>query len=135
MSTAEREKFLAGVHVGIVGIPRAGRGPLTVPIWYDYKPGGKVWMITSPTSLKGRLLQETDRITLCAQNEAPPYSYVSVEGAYSTRSLGSGELLQMAIRYLGDEMGKAYAEGSSEEDNIVVEFIPTSWLTVDYGKS
>ena len=47
MSREEREAFLADLHVGIVSISRHGKAPLTAPIWYDYKPGGKVWMIAN----------------------------------------------------------------------------------------
>ena len=40
MSVDEKQTFLAGVHVGVIGLNDDGRGPLTVPIWYDYTPGG-----------------------------------------------------------------------------------------------
>ncbi|MFT7218665.1 MAG: hypothetical protein ACI8Z1_000276 [Candidatus Azotimanducaceae bacterium] len=57
MSKEEREEFLAGLHVGIMGIDREGRGPLTVPIWYDDGQGGAVWVITNASSLKGKALK------------------------------------------------------------------------------
>ena len=44
MTKQEREAFLADVHVGVISIEEAGRGPLTVPIWYDYQPGGELWL-------------------------------------------------------------------------------------------
>jgi nitroimidazol reductase NimA-like FMN-containing flavoprotein (pyridoxamine 5'-phosphate oxidase superfamily) len=37
MTPAEREAFLAGLHVGVISLVDAGRGPLTVPIWYAYE--------------------------------------------------------------------------------------------------
>lgn len=40
MTRAEREQFPSALHVGVISIPRDGCGPLTVPIWYDYRPGG-----------------------------------------------------------------------------------------------
>ena len=41
MSKSEREDFLAQVHVGILAIAGdEGAGPLAVPIWYSYQPGG-----------------------------------------------------------------------------------------------
>jgi nitroimidazol reductase NimA-like FMN-containing flavoprotein (pyridoxamine 5'-phosphate oxidase superfamily) len=135
MTPAEREAFLAGLHVGVLSIARRDRGPLTVPIWYDYEPGGEVWMITGRSSLKGRVLEDVDRISVCVQTEAAPYQYVSVEGPYTTSALEEGQLEAMAIRYLGDEMGKAYAAASSEGgDSMVVSLTPENWLTVDYGK-
>jgi len=42
MTSEERQAFLAAVHVGIVSASQEGRGPLTVPVWYSYEPGGNV---------------------------------------------------------------------------------------------
>ena len=43
MSRQEREEFLAGLHVGVFSVASLdGGGPLTVPVWYTYSPGGTV---------------------------------------------------------------------------------------------
>ena len=135
MSKEEREAFLSEVHVGVLGIPRKSKGPLTVPIWYDYEPGGKVWMITGPTSIKGKLLANAERISLCAQTEQAPYQYVSVEGPFTVSKMEEGQILPMAIRYLGEAAGKQYAAASGDgEDSIIVSITPETWYTVDYSK-
>lgn len=135
MSQSEREAFLADLHVGVISIAREGRGPLTVPIWYDYEPGGDVWIITDLHSLKGKALQNVSKFSLCAQNEGMPYKYVSVEGSFTTRPSTPDELLKMAIRYLGEEGGRAYAENpEGEGESVIVSMTPEKWLTVDYGK-
>ncbi len=139
MSQEEREAFLAALHVGVISIEEPGRGPLTVPIWYDYRPGGELWIITGRNSRKGRLLQNAKRISLCAQTEQPPYKYVSVEGpitAIEASKLASDER-PMAHRYLGPELGDRYIEqtgGAERGDTIVVRIVPERWLTVDYSK-
>ena len=135
MSQAEKEAFLADVHVGVLGIPEPGRGPLTVPVWYDYTPGGEVWLVTGRTSLKGRLMSPGVAVSLCAQEENPPYKYVSVEGVVQRITEHDGEILPMAIRYLGEEMGRQYYESTSSQDNVVVHIAPRRWLAVDYGKA
>ena len=140
MTIEEREQFLAGVHVGIVSIDEPGRGPLAVPIWYDYEPGGEVWFVTDSDSAKGRLLTTGGRISLCVQTEAPPYQYVSVEGPIA--SIESADLESdtrpMAHRYLGQENGDAYIASTQDSDrgsSIVVRLAPERWLSVDYGKA
>ncbi|MFT5209812.1 MAG: nitroimidazol reductase NimA-like FMN-containing flavoprotein [Flavobacterium sp.] len=133
MSIQERQSFLADLHVGVISIPRENRAPLTVPIWYDYEPDGELWVLTEPTSLKGKALEDCTHISLCVQTEAPPYQYVTVEGKFEVSKPAPGQLLAMAIRYLGEEVGKQYAAGS-KGDNIMVSFIPTNWLSVDYSK-
>lgn len=136
MSSSERELFLSALHVGIISIPRATKGPLTVPIWYDYQPGGEVWVITDTDSIKAKLLTKASRISLCAQTETAPYQYVSVEGPFTTRPSTQEELLAMAVRYLGEEQGQAYAENSAGggEGSIVVAIAPETWFSVDYNK-
>lgn len=135
MSVEEREAFLADLHVGVVGIARKTKGPLTVPIWYDYEPGGEVWMVMSSTSLKGKLLAKTDHISLCVQSEQAPYSYVSVEGPFRIGPRSDGQILHMATRYLGEELGQQYAAASEGgDDSIVVSITPETWYTVDYSK-
>lgn len=139
MSVAEREAFLAGLHVGVVSIPAAGVGdpPLSAPVWYDFEPGGHYWFLTGRTSRKGRLLQVGTRLTLVAQQEALPYAYVSVEGSVvAMRDCAQEEDTRpMARRYLGAEQGDAYtAATAAESDSVRVEVRPERWLTVDYAK-
>ena len=53
MSRAEREGFLAGLHVGVLAAASAGGGgPLAVPVWYTYQPGGTVNLSTGRNTTK-----------------------------------------------------------------------------------
>ena len=133
MSIQERQSFLAELHVGVISIPRENRAPLTVPIWYDYEPNGKLWILTEPNSLKGKALQNCKHISLCVQTETPPYQYVTVEGEFDVTEPAPDQLLKMAVRYLCEKSGQQYAAGSGS-DNIMVSFIPINWLSVDYSK-
>ncbi len=135
MSKAERETFLADLHVGVVSVAQPHKGPISVPIWYDYEPGGKVWMITGRSSIKGKAFAEVQRISLCTQTETPPYQYVSVEGPIAISDLEPGQLERMAIRYLGEEEGKVYAAASGDGGgSMVVAITPETWYTIDYSK-
>ncbi len=95
-------------------------------------------MMTGRNSVKGRLLNQADRISLCVQNESPPYQYVSVEGPSVVREPEDlrGQLLAMATRYLGEEVGKQYAAANPGEESgsIIVSITPQRWYTVDYSK-
>ncbi len=139
MTRAEREAFLADVRVGVLGISDGLRGPLAVPVWYGYEPGGEVWFVTERDSRKGKLLLLVDRISLCAQTESPPYKYVSVEGPIAGIERADLERHRRALahRYLGKELGNGYlaASGAAGEENIVVRLRPDRWLTVDYSKA
>jgi len=137
MTESERQEFLAGLHVGVLGLERPDGPPLVVPVWYSYEPGGEVVVLTSAGSVKGRLAAAAGRGSLCAQQEELPYKYVTVEGPIEIDVLGDdahAAVEPMAIRYLGDEMGRGYAAGSIADDEIRIRLRPERWLSVDYAK-
>jgi nitroimidazol reductase NimA-like FMN-containing flavoprotein (pyridoxamine 5'-phosphate oxidase superfamily) len=140
MTKREREEFLAGVHVGVLSLTELGRGPLAVPIWYGYDPGGDLWFVTERDSRKGKLLEEDARVSLCVQTETPPYKYLSVEGPVSAIVPAKLErdTRLLAHRYLGVERGDRYVETTGGEEghrgSIRVTVRPERWLSVDYGK-
>ena len=138
MTKQERESFLADLHVGIISVAEDGRGPLTVPIWYSYEPGGEVRVVIGGTSRKAQLLRTARRFSLCAQTEAPPYKYVSVEGpivAIEPANL-ERDRRPLAHRYFGVQAGDRYVERTRVEtvENVLVRMRPERWFTVDYGK-
>lgn len=137
MSVAEREAFLADLHVGVLGVERADGPPLVLPVWYSYEPGGEAVVLTSASSLKGRLAAAAGRASLVAQQEDLPYKYVSIEGSVEIDELGSeghDDIEPMAIRYLGEELGKGYAAASAVPDEIRIRIRPERWWSVDYSK-
>jgi len=139
MTESERQEFLAGLHVGVLAIERADGPPLALPVWYSYEPGGDVEVLTSASSLKGRLVAAAGRASLCAQQEELPYKYVSIEGPAVVEALDAeashAAVEPMAIRYLGEEMGRGYAANSVGPDDIRIRIRPERWFSVDYAKS
>jgi nitroimidazol reductase NimA-like FMN-containing flavoprotein (pyridoxamine 5'-phosphate oxidase superfamily) len=139
MTRQEREQFLAELHVGIISIAEDGRGPLTVPVWYAYQPGGELRVLTASASRKGRLLERARRFSLCAQTETPPYRYVSVEGPVVAIAAADVErdLRPLARRYLGAEAGDAYIATTRDQhaDDVLIRMRPERWLTADFGKA
>jgi PPOX class probable F420-dependent enzyme len=140
MTRAEAEAFLAEVRVGVLSLNEPGCGALTVPLWYDYEIGGELWFVTEKNSRKGKLLAEGQRMSLCVQDEAPPYRYVSVEGPVSSITPASNEehMRPLARRYLGVEGGDRYIESEPDDpddpQSIVVRVKPERWLSADYSK-
>lgn len=137
MSRAEREAFLAATHVAIVSIGEPERGPLTVPVWYRYEPGDAVRFVTGARSRKANLIRQSGRIGFCVQTDSPPYKYVSIEGPVT---LGEPDherdVRQVAIRYLGKEMGEMYLAmiAAEPEPSVLVIMRPERWYSVDYSK-
>jgi hypothetical protein len=139
MTRAECETFLAETHIAVVSVDEPGRGPLTVPVWYAYAPGGVVRIVTAARSEKARLLRTTGRLGLCVQTETAPYKYVSVEGAVTFAAPDyERDVRGMALRYLGVEVGEAYLAMTAEErarnPEILIEMRPERWRSADYAK-
>jgi nitroimidazol reductase NimA-like FMN-containing flavoprotein (pyridoxamine 5'-phosphate oxidase superfamily) len=138
MTTAEREAFLADVHVGVVSVGTGDRGPLAVPIWYSYVPGGLLSFNTGRTSQKARRIHAAGRFTVCAQTETAPYQYVSVEGPVAAMDdpIDPAERQAIAYRYLGAELGDLYLAATEADaaTNVTLRMRPEHWLSVDYTK-
>jgi nitroimidazol reductase NimA-like FMN-containing flavoprotein (pyridoxamine 5'-phosphate oxidase superfamily) len=138
MTAAERQAFLADVHVGVVSVASGDRGPLSVPIWYSYEPGGLLSFNTGRTSRTAEQIRAAGRFSVCAQTETAPYQYVSVEGPVAAIDDPSDptERKALAYRYLGAELGDLYlvATEADAATNVTIRMRPEHWLSVDYAK-
>jgi PPOX class probable F420-dependent enzyme len=134
MTRGEREEFLAGLHVGVLAVERSEGPPLVTPVWYWYSPGGAVELTTGRTTEKARLMESSGRATLCAQSEELPYAYVTVEGPVEISDADRQKRVDIAVRYLGEEMGTGYVDSTSDAGDIVVRLTPERWRTTDYAK-
>ncbi|KOT85376.1 pyridoxamine 5'-phosphate oxidase family protein [Streptomyces rimosus] len=138
LTTEEREKFLAGPHIGALSVDsgEAGRAPLTVPIWYAYEPGGELWIITERDSRKARLIAAAGRFSLMADQVTPRVRYVSVEGeVVSTGPTTDEELRAMVGRYLAPEAAAAYLRDVAPTfgPEVTIRMRPRRWLSADMG--
>lgn len=134
MSSDEREKYLSDVHVGVIAVERPDRAPLSVPIWYGYEPGGEVLLWTESGSVKHKLIREAGRFAITAQDEQPPYKYVTAEGDVTgTGPADDAVVRQLAIRYLGEEAGNQFTDQNLTPTSVVIRMRPQRWLSVDYS--
>ena len=134
MSRQEREDFLAGVHVAVLSVTsQDGGSPLAVPVWYTYEPDGTVNVTTGRATRKAVAIRAAGRFSLCAQDERPPYKYVTVEGPVVVEDATEDERRELARRYLGTEGGDAYITANPTGTQVVFRMTPEHWLTADFG--
>jgi nitroimidazol reductase NimA-like FMN-containing flavoprotein (pyridoxamine 5'-phosphate oxidase superfamily) len=132
MSPEERAAFLEGVHVAVLAVDEPGRGPLALPVWYRWIDG-TVEIGMEGVSRKAELLRAAGRATIVVQDEAPPYRYVSVEGPLELTQ-DKRDVLGVATRYLGPELGAWYAEQNPPTaSSVVVRLTPEHWRTQDFS--
>ncbi|MET7365864.1 pyridoxamine 5'-phosphate oxidase family protein [Streptomyces sp. NPDC005566] len=135
----EREQFLAEPHVAALAVDTAepGRAPLTVPIWYQYEPGGDIWIMTGRDSRKGVLIAEAGRFSLMVDRVAPTIRYVSVEGpVIATTPATREQLVEISARYLPAGKVEGYVDFAWKEhgEQVVIHMRPQRWLSSDLGQ-
>jgi PPOX class probable F420-dependent enzyme len=140
MTPAEREAFLAEVHVAVVTVADDdGRGPLAIPLWYDYQPGGEIILVTDGNSRKAQLIRKAGRVTVCAQTQEMPYRYASVEGPVTAieDTVTVEQRWELARRYLGHEGADGYIAATRDVTDrmCAIHIRPEHWLTRDYTKA
>jgi hypothetical protein len=137
LSVRDREFFLAEPHVAALSVSAGqGRGPFTVPIWYQYAPGGEAWVLTEARSRKVRLIETAGRFTLMVERVMPTTWYVSVEGPVTRTVPGTDALLrEIAARYLPPDKVPAYIEFAKADmgEQVAIYLRPERWLTADLG--
>src|ERR1700733_2126935 len=139
LSARDRELFLAEPHIAALSVSAGpGRGPLTVPMWYQYEPGGAAGGLSVAASLKTRLIEAAGCSTLIVDRVTPTVRFVSVEGPVTRTIPETDELLrEITERYLPPEKVPAYLAFAKAElgEQVAIYLRPQRWLTSDRGPS
>lgn len=137
LSKDEREQFLAEPHIAALSVSAGvGRGPLTVPIWYQYAPGGEPWVMTGAGSRKVKLIEAAGCFSLMVERTEPTLRYVAVDGAVSRIEPGTEELhAELAHRYLPPERAERFLAYAAAElgEQVVIYLRPQHWISADMG--
>ena len=134
-SKTERQEFLAAKHVAVLSVAAAdGRPPASVPMWYGYTPGGDILINTGASARKSKLIEQAGAVTLVVQHEEPPYQYVVVEGTVVDTTPTPVEVREaIAIRYLGEEGGRAFVRSMDGQSGVLFTIRPDRWLSADFS--
>ncbi|MDN0194056.1 pyridoxamine 5'-phosphate oxidase family protein [Streptomyces sp. S.PNR 29] len=137
LTREEREQFLVEPHIAALAVDAGpGRAPLTVPIWYQYEPGGDIWIMTGLDSRKNQLISAAGRFSLMVDRQEPTVRYVSVEGpVVETTPATVEQLREISARYLPAEAVEPYVEFSLKNhgENVVIRMRPERWVSADMG--
>ena len=136
MSVEERTDFLTEARVALCAIARDnGRSPHVSPLWFEYDESG-LSVIVESGSEKQRLLRRGSPVTICIQDESPPYAYVTIEGRVADiREASYQEHFNLARRYLPQGIAEAYMETvGSRSKNFRIQIEPLRWLSFRYRR-
>ena len=138
LSVRDRELFLAEPHIAALSVSAGpDRGPFTLPIWYQYTPGGEAWVLTPAGSGKVPLIEAAGRFTLMVERAAPTVRWVSVEGPVTRMIPGTDELLrEITVRYLPPGKVPAYLAFAAElGEHVAIYMRPQRWLSAISGQA
>ena len=131
MSKKEIKKLLMqGTLTGKLATVKKDGSPHLVPIWFivDDNDNGDIIFTTNSTSVKAKNIQRDNRISICVDDQVPPFSFVTVEGTAKIQHYKHNELLKWATkiaqRYMGKKNAEAYGKRNSTEGEILVRIKP-----------
>ena len=131
MTTEEYREFLLGsVRTATLATVRADGRPHAAPVWY-HMDGETFVFTTAKDSVKGKNLARDGRVSLCIDDERPPFHFVVVEGV-ATIADGDPDLLFWAIRiggrYMGEDRAEAFGRRNAVPGELLVRVKPTKVL-------
>lgn len=111
-----------------LAIVRADGSPLVAPIWTD-RDSDQIVFMTSADTIKGKSILRDGRVSLCWDDDRPPFHFVTVSGT-TTTSTDPDELLawgtRIAGRYMGADLADAYGRRNAVAPEMVVRVTPTA---------
>ena len=142
MSKKEIRKFLMkGTFTGKLATVKKDGSSHVVPIWFVLDGGNKggrgrkgkkdddIIFTTDRGSVKAKNIQHDNRVSICVDDQTPPFSFVVVYGTAKMHHYKQRELFRFATkiaqRYVGKENAELYGRRNSTEGEVLVRISPT----------
>lgn len=137
MTKSEIKKFLMeDTFTGKLATVKKNGSPHVVPIWFDVEVNSRnrnkvrnIYFTTGRESVKAKNIQCDSRVSICVDDQTPPFSFVSICGNAKLIPYKQKEVLKWATkiaeRYMGKKNAEAYGERNSGEDEVLVRIRPT----------
>ncbi|HEU5416268.1 MAG TPA: PPOX class F420-dependent oxidoreductase [Streptosporangiaceae bacterium] len=121
-----REFVMTGTRTGKLAVTRADGRPHVTPVWFVLD-GEDIMLTTYGPGVKGRVLRRDPRVSLCVDDQQPPYSFVVIQGE-ATITEDPGQLRRWATviggRYMGAERAEEYGARNSVPGELLVRIRP-----------
>jgi PPOX class probable F420-dependent enzyme len=123
MTEAEWRAFVsAGTRTGKLGVTRADGSPHVTPIWFVLD-GWDVVFNTGANSIKGRVLRKNPRVSICVDDDTPPFSYVLIT-AEATIVEDLAEVrkwaTELGARYMGADRAEEFGARNGVPGELLV---------------
>jgi len=131
MTDEEYRSFLIDhARTATLATVRADGRPHAAPIWFDLD-GDTLIFTTGESTVKGRNMRRDPRVSLCIDEEKPPFHFVLIEGT-AELTADDPDLLYWATRlggrYMGAERAEEYGRRNAVEGELLVRVTPQKIL-------
>jgi PPOX class probable F420-dependent enzyme len=135
MSEKEIRRFLMqGTFTGKLATVKKDGSSHIVPIWFvldgsnkngngDRKDGDIIFT-TNGSSVKAKNIERDNRVSICVDDQTPPFSFVIVYGTAKIHHYRQNELFRFATRiarrYMGKDNAENYGRRNSAEGEVLI---------------
>ena len=129
---------MQGTFTGKLATVKKDGSSHIVPIWFvldgsnkngngDRKDGdiiGDIIFTTNESSVKARNIERDNRVSICVDDQRPPFSFVIVYGTAKIHHYRQNQLFRFATRiarrYMGKDNAEDYGRRNSAEGEVLV---------------
>lgn len=117
-----RDFISEGTRTGKLSTVRADGSPHVAPVWFVLD-GDEVLFTTGENTVKGRNIARDGRVSICVDDERPPYAFVLLSGR-AELSTDMDTMLHWATRigarYMGEEAGQQFGARNAVPGEVLV---------------
>jgi len=135
MTEDELRTFIGGEPVRtakLATVCKDGR-PHVAPIWVALDDDGNLWFTTGSETLKGTSLLRDPRVSICFDDERPPFSFVVIEGeaeVVDDDELKLAWATTIGGRYMGPDVADAFGRRNAVPGELLVKVTPTKTVAL-----
>lgn len=110
-----------------LAVVRRDGSPHVVPVWVALDGHDLVFTV-GITSLKAKAMQREPRVSVCFDDEAPPFAFVSIAGTVTFDDDLDDMLAWATIiggRYMGEDRAEEYGRRNAVPEELLVRLTPT----------
>jgi len=131
MTEVEYRSFLLDrVRTAILATVRPDGRPHVAPVWFDLD-GDTFVLSTGEDTVKGRNMRRDPRVSLCIDDEEPPFHFAIIEGT-AKLTYEDPDLLHWATRiggrYMGAHRAEEYGQRNAVPGELLVRITPQKIL-------
>ncbi len=123
--------LMEGTRTGKLSTVREDGHPHIAPILFVWNEG-KIIFCTMDGSVKAKNIRRNPQVSICVDDESPPYAFVIIQGT-AKFSDNQKDLLKwntiLGGRYMGEKLAEVYGKRNTVEGSLLVEVTPTKMIS------